>query len=74
MVQLTLWVVLLIGLEPIRCCHRGILSPLRLPIPPQKQIYLICSPFPFLIVIFKNARDIGFPKIAVQRDFWEEER
>ena len=23
-----------IGLEPIRCHHRGILSPLRLPIPP----------------------------------------
>ena len=22
------------GLEPARCCHRGILSPLRLPIPP----------------------------------------
>ena len=26
-----------IGLEPIRCCHRGILSPLRLPIPPHRQ-------------------------------------
>ena len=23
------------GLEPARCCHRGILSPLRLPIPPH---------------------------------------
>ena len=22
------------GLEPARCCHRGILSPLRLPISP----------------------------------------
>ena len=26
--------VLLTGLEPVRCCHRGILSPLRLPISP----------------------------------------
>ncbi len=24
----------LTGVEPVRCCHRGILSPLRLPIPP----------------------------------------
>ena len=26
------------GLEPARCCHRGILSPLRLPIPPHLLI------------------------------------
>lgn len=25
------------GLEPARCCHRGILSPVRLPIPPLRQ-------------------------------------
>ena len=25
------------GLEPARCCHRGILSPLRLPIPPCRH-------------------------------------
>ena len=25
------------GLEPARCCHRGILSPLRLPISPQRH-------------------------------------
>ena len=25
------------GLEPARCCHRGILSPLRLPISPPGQ-------------------------------------
>ena len=30
--------VLVIGLEPIRCCHRGILSPLRLPISPYQHI------------------------------------
>ena len=27
------------GLEPVRCCQRGILSPLRLPIPPHRRIY-----------------------------------
>ncbi len=26
------------GLEPAQCCHRGILSPLRLPISPSGQI------------------------------------
>ena len=26
------------GLEPVRCHHRGILSPLRLPIPPHPHI------------------------------------
>ena len=26
------------GLEPARCCHRGILSPLRLPISPPGHI------------------------------------
>ena len=25
------------GLEPVRCCHRGILSPLRLPISPPRR-------------------------------------
>ena len=30
--------LLVIGLEPIRGCPRGILSPLRLPIPPHQQI------------------------------------
>ena len=25
------------GIEPVRCFHRGILSPLRLPVPPPRQ-------------------------------------
>lgn len=25
------------GLEPVRCCHRGILSPVRLPISPLRR-------------------------------------
>lgn len=28
--------LLVAGLEPARCCHRGILSPLRLPVSPQR--------------------------------------
>ena len=27
-----------VGLEPTRCCHHGILSPARLPIPPHRQM------------------------------------
>ena len=32
--------VLVTGIEPVRCCHRGILSPLRLPIPPHQRLGL----------------------------------
>ena len=31
-------ILLVAGLEPARCCHRGILSPLRLPIPPHQRM------------------------------------
>ena len=34
-------VVPLAGFEPARCFHRGILSPLRLPIPPLGQVDFI---------------------------------
>ena len=27
------------GIEPVQCFHRGILSPLRLPVPPHRLIY-----------------------------------
>ncbi len=33
------FLVPLTGLEPVRYFYRGILSPLRLPIPPQRHIY-----------------------------------
>ena len=33
----TFKILLVAGLEPARCCHRGILSPLRLPIPPHQH-------------------------------------
>jgi hypothetical protein len=29
------------GIEPARGCPRGILSPLRLPIPPPRQPYIL---------------------------------
>ena len=28
------------GIEPVRCRHRGILSPVRLPVPPPRLIQL----------------------------------
>ena len=34
------------GVEPIRCCHHGILSPARLPIPSRRRNYrlrIICN-------------------------------
>ena len=37
----------LTGIEPVRCCHRGILSPLRLPIPPQRLMRKDAQKFPF---------------------------
>ena len=33
-----LLLVPLTGIEPVRYCYRGILSPLRLPVPPQRHI------------------------------------
>ena len=33
--------MLVAGLEPARCCHRGILSPLRLPIPPHQRTHCV---------------------------------
>ena len=41
MLQRHLFVVLVTGLEPVRYCYRGILSPLRLPIPPHQHDYNI---------------------------------
>ena len=31
------------GVEPIRCCHHGILSPARLPIPSRRHNSIILS-------------------------------
>ena len=38
-----LLLVLVTGLEPVRYCYRGILSPLRLPIPPHQPADIIVS-------------------------------
>ena len=37
-IQGLLQLVPVTGLEPVRCCHRGILSPLRLPISPHRRV------------------------------------
>ena len=39
------------GLEPVRCHHRGILSPLRLPISPRPHIINRRKSFPAVIII-----------------------
>jgi hypothetical protein len=31
------------GVEPLRCCHRRILSPLRLPVPPLRHSIFSCN-------------------------------
>ncbi len=41
--------VLVTGLEPVRCCHRGILSPLRLPVPPHQRKSVLSQPRKLLI-------------------------
>ena len=43
------FLVLVIGLEPIRLLHRGILSPLRLPIPPHKHLVYLIVLFTFIL-------------------------
>ena len=54
-----LMLVPLTGLEPVRCCHRGILSPLRLPIPPSRlmaltiYIYNACNEWA-VVYVFRN--------------------
>lgn len=29
-----------VGVEPTQCYHRGILSPVRLPVPPSRHVYI----------------------------------
>ena len=41
-----------VGVEPTQCLHRGILSPLRLPIPPPPQVRTI------LLVPGERSREI----------------
>ncbi len=45
----------LTGLEPVRYCYRGILSPLRLPIPPQRRIKynILNAPFCQVKTLYK---------------------
>ena len=48
----------LTGIEPVRCCHRGILSPLRLPIPPQRPVARVILPY------FRPERQGPVPEIS----------
>ena len=59
----------LTGLEPVRCCHRGILSPLRLPIPPQRQMLEAPSRFGLeMKVLQTSALPLGYGAITPCRD------
>ena len=66
--------VLVTGLEPVRCFHRGILSPLRLPIPPHQRTtdmiinfeHKVNSYFKFIlkkipVLIYEFTTFCGFP-------------
>ena len=44
------------GLEPVRCCQRGILSPLRLPIPPHRRVQRA--------LLYHNARGFSIIRTA----------
>ena len=46
--------VLLTGLEPVRCYQQGILSPRCLPFPPQEHIYFFLFPYLVYILYTKN--------------------
>ena len=48
--------VLVTGLEPVRYCYRGILSPLRLPISPHQQIYLQLNKSLYIILFLPFCR------------------
>ena len=48
------FVVRMVGLEPTRCCHRGILNPLRLPIPPHPQKLNINQNIIFYLILINN--------------------
>ena len=54
-------VVPLTGLEPVRYFYRGILSPLRLPIPPQRLVVFAVLRFGVYIV----RRDIVCPRFCL---------
>ena len=43
----------LTGIEPVRCFHRGILSPLRLPVPPQRRTLDIITRYDLIVNIYQ---------------------
>ena len=48
------------GIEPVRCFHRGILSPLRLPVPPQR--HNIC-------IVAQEGGNVNLPAVSFCRLF-----
>ena len=74
----SLFLVPVAGLEPARCCHRWILSPLRLPIPTHRRVQLgIYSISAMLAGIFHKVaalqaagccQRLRYPTIALARE------
>src|SRR5439155_17611014 len=52
------YLVRAVGLEPTRRCHRGILSPLRLPVPPRPRRCFIKAFWLPATNVFQNAVDV----------------
>ena len=46
--NLVLIIIPAAGVEPARCCHRWILSPVRLPIPPCWHSYILTHEYLFV--------------------------
>ena len=61
--RMSFLLVPLTGIEPVRCCQRGILSPLRLPVPPQRRM----RNHPFIIVDF--SRSVKFEFVHIRTRF-----
>ena len=48
---ITLFMVPLTGLEPVQYRYRGILSPLCLPIPPQRRLHCMIAYYFFIVKV-----------------------
>ena len=64
--QMVVLLVPLIGLEPIRYRYRGILSPLCLPIPPQRRALEFYYILPYMSSLFLNLINILRLEVVVK--------
>lgn len=55
--------VLLTGLEPVRCYQQGILSPRCLPFPPQEHIYFFLFPY-FVYILYTKNKELSIKNLV----------